>query len=70
MARIEKLLFQHLLVGGIDEVSLSVGLRHHDTQYRFNKYWFRHSEVDGEGGGGSRTQRHDIISLVSVLEIR
>jgi hypothetical protein len=42
------------------------GLRFHELRTKFRKHWFRHSKVDGGGGGGSQThkQHGDFTSLI------
>jgi hypothetical protein len=53
-------------MGGIYEVCHLDGLRCHDTHTRFNKDWFRHSKVDGEGGFIDTHRQHD--NLISILQ--
>jgi hypothetical protein len=37
------------------------GLRCHDTRIKFHKDWYRHSKVEGGGGGFTGTQNVDQI---------
>jgi hypothetical protein len=52
LTTIEGYTLRHRLIGGTYEVRHSDGLNCHDIHTKFQKYWFRHSEVDS---GNSQT---------------
>jgi hypothetical protein len=53
---------KHRLVGGINGVRLSYGLRCHDIHTKFHKHWFRHSKVNG------RIHRHTNSVVIAISQ--
>jgi hypothetical protein len=59
----------HRLMGGIYEVHRIDRLRYDDIYTKFNKNWFRYSNVDREAIQIHR-QQGDLISLLLLSKIR